>query len=516
MPSSPSLLRRYRRELLLLVLAALPFVLLLPPGLLWLYQQGWTWIWALTGAVCGAAAFMVRRSILRRAAEEVAAQAAQASPASIGWGPKEQAAWAVVEAQALAAAPLQPSKDLWADVLALLRGTVDAVAAHYHPGDAYARYRLTLPELLLLTERVAQDLRRAGLRYIPLAQHVRVSDLLTVRDLYDTHGGTVKTLWTVGKTSGRVVSAVSNPAAALLREVGGILMDKAGDAVSLRLQGQLTQMLVREAGRAAIDLYAGRLRLSEEEIRLLAADEAAGAATDLAHPVRVVLTGQVSAGKSSLLNALAQTVQRRTGISPSREGVGVLRLDQPDRPQLVVADLPGLGHDGRGETALEAEAARADLILWVVSASDPGRAADRAALDTLRTQTAAAGVPLPPVRLVLTHVDLLSPRRDWAPPYALDGSDPRPKAQAITQALTAAAQDLGLPPGSAGVAVCAAGEPWNIDVLWHEITVMQTAARHHQLDRLNRQAGAFSPAGTVRQVTEGAKAVWRTLWGKTE
>lgn len=516
MSSVPSLRRRYWREAVLLILMAVPGLALLPPGLMWLYQQGWLWLWALGVLAAGAGAFAVRLAIRRRAAADAAELAAQASPATLGWGPQEQAAWAVVEAQALAAAPLQPSKDLWDDALVLMRGTVDAVAAHYYPGEKDARYRLTLPELLLLAERVAQDLRRAGLRHIPAVQHVRVSTLLKAWDLYDAHGDTVKTVWTAVQTTRRATALVSNPLAAVLRETGEALMGSLTGDLAARMQGQLTQMLVRETGRAAIDLYAGRLRLSAADLRALAEADAAGAATDLAHPVRVVLTGQVSAGKSSLLNALAQTVQRRTGVSPSRDGTGVLHLDQPERPRLVLADLPGLGHDGRGETALAAEAARADLILWVVAASDPGRAADREALEALRRQAEAAGVPLPPVRLVLTHVDLLSPRREWAPPYVLDGSDPRPKAQAIAQALTAAAQDLGLPESGEAVAVCTAGEVWNVDALWQQIAAARDAARQHQLDRLNRQAGAFSVSETARQVKDGAKAVWRALWGKEE
>ena len=53
-------------------------------------------------------------------------------------------------------------------------------------------------------------------------------------------------------------------------------------------------------GRAAIDLYAGRLALSDEEMRLARESDAVAPAASAA-PVRLILVGQVNAGKSILV-----------------------------------------------------------------------------------------------------------------------------------------------------------------------------------------------------------------------
>lgn len=513
MVPSPSLRRRYWREAVLVLVVCLPGLVLLPPGVVWLYQQGWLLEWSAGGLLAGGVAFWLRRAIARSVRDDSEKLAALASPPSPGWGERDLAAWGLVEAKAAGTPALSPSPTLWEDAMVLMRETVDLVAAHYHPGVERARYRLTLPEALLLTERVSRDLRAACLRHVPASQHVQIATLLKARDLYDAHGETVKTLYSVARAARTATSVVTNPVSAVLREAGGLLAGRLVDDLTLRLQGQVTQMLIRETGRAAIDLYSGRLRLSDAEVRQRAEDEALAATPDLTHPVRVVLTGQVSAGKSTLLNALAETVQRRTGVSPSREGTGTLRLDRPGKPRLVMVDLPGLGFDGRGETALAAEAGRADLILWVVSAIEPARAADLAALATLRQGQAGT---VPPIRLVLTHVDHLRPRREWAPPYGEDG-DSRPKARAIAEARTTIAAAFGLSEAqSLPVAVVPEGADWNIGALWDLIASSQPAARHHQLDRLNRDAGRVSVRRTLRQTADGAGWLWRTVRGKAE
>ena len=82
------------------------------------------------------------------------------------------------------------------------------------------------------------------------------------------------------------------------------------------MRAYVTRLLVLEVGRAAIDLYAGRLTLSDDE--LAAARERDMAPSSKADaPVRIVLIGQVNAGKSSLLNALAQEVRGAVGPLPT-------------------------------------------------------------------------------------------------------------------------------------------------------------------------------------------------------
>ena len=90
-----------------------------------------------------------------------------------------------------------------------------------------------------------------------------------------------------------------------------------------RLRARVTQEFVLEVGRAAIDLYSGRLALSEEELRLAHERDEAPAAVEPIAPVRIVLVGQVNAGKSSLVNALAQETLRGRATADHRARGGI-------------------------------------------------------------------------------------------------------------------------------------------------------------------------------------------------
>jgi predicted GTPase len=99
----------------------------------------------------------------------------------------------------------------------------------------------------------------------------------------------------------------------------------------------------------------------------------------------------------------------------------------------------------RIEEAL-AEALRSDLVLLVVSAVNAAHEPDRRLLAQLRDRFAAQPqLRPPPVIVVLTHVDLLRPPRDWAPPYNVVTPDSE-KARSIRGALEAVAVDLQLTP----------------------------------------------------------------------
>ena len=93
-----------------------------------------------------------------------------------------------------------------------------------------------------------------------------------------------------------------------------------------------------------------------------------------------------------------------------------------------------------------AEAQRADLLLFVISAVNAAREPDQRLLLQLRAHFATQpALPPPPVVIVLTHIDVLRPRREWIPPYNIVSPD-SVKAHAIRGALQAVSADLQLPP----------------------------------------------------------------------
>jgi hypothetical protein len=146
------------------------------------------------------------------------------------------------------------------------RKVIEAVARRLHPETQTPWAEFSLPDLLLLTKRVSQDLRREALRTIPGIRKMRFSHALWLRQMAERYGP----MFTVGYKLWRVVRAVWNPTAAVGREISLVLEDNFATVLVDQLRARFTQQFVLEVGCAAIDLYSGRLVLSEDELRLLA------------------------------------------------------------------------------------------------------------------------------------------------------------------------------------------------------------------------------------------------------
>jgi uncharacterized protein len=147
--------------------------------------------------------------------------------------------------------------------------------------------------------------------------------------------------------------------------------------------------------------------------------------------------------------------------------------------------MPGIGEGADGASELLVQAERADLIMWVASATQTAREPDRKRLADFRAwANAQIARRAPPLLLALTHVDELRPALEWTPPYDLTTAT-TPKARMISAAVKAAAGALdlradeivpvGVPPGR---------ETYNIDALWARIAVELDEAKLVQLDRL--------------------------------
>ncbi len=97
---------------------------------------------------------------------------------------------------------------------------------------------------------------------------------------------------------------------------------------------------------------------------------------------------------------------------------------------LILLDTVGYAHEGlkadRVEETMRAVCASA-MALLVMNACDPARQPDCQFLQTMEIWfTAHPERRRPPVLVVLTHIDRLSPTLEWSPPY--DGwVQPRPR-----------------------------------------------------------------------------------------
>ena len=182
------------------------------------------------------------------------------------------------------------------------------------------------------------------------------------------------------------------------------------------------------------------------------------------------------AGESSLLNAMAQEVGGAIGPVPTTADAKEYMLGLEGHPAVVLVDTPGIG-DRMSAADLSQQAARADLIVWVASSTQPARGPDRTRLDELRSQAKAQLERRPaPILLALTHVDQLHPAAEWDPPY--DVTTPAgPKARSIRAAMNSVAAALDLPVDVvAPVAMPPGRGHYNIDALWSGIAARASAA----------------------------------------
>ena len=502
-------LRRYWPEMLLFLAVALPWLSLLALGSVWLWQGGHVWAWSIATAVLGLLAWPLSRSVQRRAKSEARLALADLAEPSRGWNGVERDAWAAVLEIADTTAPFSFTE--MKPLVASARQTVEVVARRFHPEAHTAWAQFSLPEFLLLTERLCRDVRREALRHIPAVKAMRLGHLLWVRRQNERYGGAAQTGWRIAFGIWRIVRAALNPLQAAGQETSGMFMEKTARVLSYRVRAYATRLLLLEIGRAAIDLYAGRLALSDDDVRTARERDMAGSAESVA-PVRIALIGQVNAGKSSLLNALAQEIRCAVGPLPATSSVVEHLLDLEGRPTVMLVDMQGFGEGTETPSDLLVQAGRADLIMWVASATQPARGPDRKGLDDFRAwANAQLARRAPPVLLALTHVDELRPAAEWTPPYDLTAPS-GPKARAIGAAVTAAARALDLPVDAiVPVAMPPGRGSYNLDALWARIAVELDEAKLVQLDRLRVGQQGLSLREVVDQLGHAGRTIMKSI-----
>jgi predicted GTPase len=181
-------------------------------------------------------------------------------------------------------------------------------------------------------------------------------------------------------------------------------------------------------------------------------------------PFRVLVLGQVSSGKSSLINALFGEPRAATDVLAHTREFAAYRLERDGMPVALILDSRGYaGGETRDGADMDRELLRSDLILLVCAAHHAARAADRAQLERLRRLYRDHPQRQPPALLcALTFIDRLRPLREWSPPY--DIIEPAtPKAHSIRAAVDHIAAALALDPARVVPVRTDAGRLYNID-----------------------------------------------------
>lgn len=473
------------------VVFLLPWLALIALGGYWLWQQGWLYqgLGVLSADVALVYGLLRWRS---RTTKPVFVPPIEIPP-NPNWPDQAQLAWQDLK-------PLterwQAEKDVLTDSGKALRLTNDVltlVAGRFHADSKYPVLEFPLPYLLKLIVLVCEDLQRDVLDKIPGSHAVRVGDLLRAKQAVDTLHK-FKAIFSVGHW-------LFNWSGAALAKSRGLLISKGLNAVTKEISQRLISAYIGKLGYYAIQLYSGQLSLDDiaPTSQLSAASKAdiAASAAQAIEPLRLLVLGQVSSGKSSLINALFGEIKSAEGLLPTTEDITPYVLERDGLQQAIILDSAGYGgllHEHAPE-ALKEIWTKVDVIFMVCNAAQAARQVDVRQLNAIRRyfQEQCPNQALPVIIAVVTHIDRLRPVREWQPPYNIRQPD-NAKAHSIREACTVVAQELSLPLDCV-VPVCLAAESpaYNIEdgliPLLHEHLSAAQRVRYLRCLRQQQAAG---------------------------
>ena len=250
--------QRSERMILALVALFLPTASLIPLGGLYLWKEGYVLWWAAAALSTVGVVSLIewwkfrRKGPLEAGVPVLAADGTTEPAATI-----EERAWRSVREieRGIDIDKLDSAKAL-GDLASRI---VRAVAKHYHPEANDAIWRFTIPQALAISEQVARRLRVTVNETVPFGNRLTLAQVLAA---YRFRGAVdvAEKLYDVW----RIVRLV-NPAAAATNEARERLSRAALNWGREHVTRRLTSAYVEEVGRAAIDLYSGRLAVPQPD-----------------------------------------------------------------------------------------------------------------------------------------------------------------------------------------------------------------------------------------------------------
>jgi uncharacterized protein len=393
----------YFRVAMAAVALLLPMLSLVVMGSIWLWQHGYVLYWALAACSITLITYALERWLFGFDSPDTApsTEPTAADAGNAGWSTRETAAWSEIIELSKQVRPLEITSSN--DIMDLGRRSIETVARSMHPGEEHALWKFTLPEAFAIAERVSIQLSAFISGSIPLGDRMTVGQFMRLyrwrsainvaEQAYD--------LW-------RIVRLM-NPAAAATQEIREQLTRRAYDWGREELAKRLVQAYVREVGRAAIDLYSGRMRVADSirqlpDASMASAHEYSGTAGAVAEPVRILIAGQIDSGQSALINALVKDSPGAPMI-PTTDVHAPFSTSFTDGHEVLLIESPGVTEATRELRALFEATDQSDMIIWVTSSTGSDRRIDRRILSHIRTEASKRADRKPqPILCIVTHM----------------------------------------------------------------------------------------------------------------
>ncbi|MBT9239767.1 GTPase family protein [Vibrio splendidus] len=295
----------------------------------------------------------------------------------------------------------------------------------------------SIPEGLKLFEEVSRRYKLVVREHIPGIEYLKVSYIKAGYEAYDKYGDLGQKIVKAAIWGNHLKNLYLNP----LKVVSDLGREQATSSMTRGvvddMQYAAKQALLDEVAAVAIDLYSGRFSIENGALKASDVSELDEQrfAPEL-EPVRIVLVGQTSSGKSSLINALKQELVAEVDVLPSTDTSTVYNAFVDDNDVRVV-DLQGLDGNPKTEALMLKEMTQADVVLWVLKANQSARDLDKQLkdrFDAFYDDPKNISRKKPIVVSVVNQVDRLKPVDDWQPPYDLENPIST-KAKIIAQAL---------------------------------------------------------------------------------
>lgn len=320
------------------------------------------------------------------------------------WGLQEEKIWQDAKAEALRRIDLAP------DLVDVLQrhplAMADFVAEKY---GSKSKLDINALEALVLVEEVSKRYRMILQDRFPFIEEITLQrvDQISRAANSDLVKSTVKYApWVIN-----AYQVLTNPGGKAFESVFGDVKGELLDASIKTLQLRLKQIFLFECIEVLMDLYSGRFLIANDALAHSAEFSKDGEHLNIGlEPLRIVIIGQISSGKSTLVNRLCDEIVAEVDILPTTDKLTVYEINLPSGVEIRLCDLPGLDSNPENTNMLFEQVISSDLVLWCLKATQSAKSLDQQfskRLDKYFADPKNVSVKPPKKMGVLTHLDLL-------------------------------------------------------------------------------------------------------------